>query len=355
MKLPVKISIKHPINSYNDILNYLKKLYRLFSDRLFQKEHGPNNTLETIVKLLIGAFDKTRKETALYNRCDTLVYYTALALVPLLAIIIFVTKGFGAEHLIEDLTSATLDGIPDAVNNFIVTANNVAEGASSGLFGFISLVSLVQVIWKLMNKVEKTFNEIWKKHKKQPTGWKKIVSKLLLIILSPLVLFIMYASITGFSIFESILRELSLGILVYIIHGIALYFLISAVITLMYIYIPDTDKSSRLRWKSAIKAGGPTGFVFFSFQVLYFTLHIFVFKINHIYGALASFPLFLVWSKSSWYIIMSGASLCYNIEYPNEYDINAMPKPEEKKSRIKRLVGFLKNEIKKFSSQTIGK
>ena len=87
-----------------------------------------------------------------------------------------------------------------------------------------------------------------------------------------------------------------------------------AVLTGFYVFMPNT----RVRFRSALVGGIPAGIAFQVVQYVYIHFQLWVTSYNAIYGSFAALPLFLLWCQISWYICLSGASLCYvdqNLKY----------------------------------------
>ena len=91
------------------------------------------------------------------------------------------------------------------------------------------------------------------------------------------------------------------------IHPQFLFFSASTIFLFsMYKIIPDTKVNTKASLISAAIASLSLSLVQSSF--LWVSLR--VFRHNKIYGSLASFPIFLVWILTVWYVILAGASFC---------------------------------------------
>ena len=90
-----------------------------------------------------------------------LSFFSALAVVPIIALIFAVTNGFGLSDKFEMLLYTYFEGNEDIIAYLVQFANNIIDTSQNGLFGGISfLFFLWSVIWLMLN-IEEAFNEIW--------------------------------------------------------------------------------------------------------------------------------------------------------------------------------------------------
>ena len=57
-------------------------------------------------------------------------------------------------------------------------------------------------------------------------------------------------------------------------------------------------------------------------------------RLNRIYGAVAAFPLFLIWLNLSWMMILIGAEMTHSFQSLKEH-INRKKKEKEERLRLK--------------------
>ncbi|MCK9180799.1 MAG: YihY/virulence factor BrkB family protein, partial [Bacteroides sp.] len=85
------------------------------------------------------------------------------------------------------------------------------------------------------------------------------------------------------------------------------YLLVWIFFIFLYKFMPTTP----VKFKEAFVAGVLAGTVFQVVQWFYIKFQVGVTSYNAIYGSLAALPLFLVWMRLSWSIILWGTELCY--------------------------------------------
>ena len=86
----------------------------------------------------------------------------------------------------------------------------------------------------------------------------------------------------------------------------------------MYKFIPATNVEYRFAFKGALWAG----IAFTIFQYLVLETQVLVTNINAVYGAVAALPLFMMWLRFGWLIILYGAQFSYSFQSLAEQENN---------------------------------
>lgn len=299
---------------------------RSFLTRIFNPKEELNR-LEMTLKCAVNAV-MTYNDGEIRFRCAGLVYYTTLAVVPLLALIFSITNGLGCDYVIDELSGFIFSDTPETVERILGIAREAKVDATAGIVTVISSVVLFVAVWAWMDKVSRTVNGIWKLQPEETydsdsepirrrKAWKMAVSRISLILLSPCILLLMYAQFVLLTYLEDYIGSI-IG-LPHIAKGINYLMLFAITIvgfTLIYKYVPY----ARVRFRHALQSGIVFGIIFVLFQIFYLHVQSQVSNYNVLYGALAAFPLFLLWAFWSWRIIMAGAVMCHSLECPDEYD-----------------------------------
>lgn len=308
---------------------------------------GPlRRAIGNTVKVIVIAV-RTFLDDKIMSRAAALTYSTLFAIVPILALIFAVARGFGFENVLNTLidegivhSDSTLvvtepimnvDSVAIAYNDVISgdsisTAAQVTEATtnetlktvmqfidgymqyvSSGAFVGIGLLFLLWSVYSLADNIEGNLNQIW--HIKQARGMgRKITDYFSLIILIPIGI-VSLSGLTGFIKMRLTAMEgyLLLGGFVQFLI-VALPFLIAGLIfTGFYIFMPNT----KVKFKYAVIPGFIAGCLFTVLQNLYFDGQLALSSYNQIYGGFAALPLFLFWLNISWSIILFGCELTY--------------------------------------------
>ena len=232
--------------------------------------------------------------------------FTMLAFIPMIAVILFVTSGFGLEEELSQTLTAAFPTSIQLVQVITGYANNIVQATENGVFGWISFLSFVWTIVWLMINIEIAFNRIWQV-KVPRKMWKRMAVYLAIMLVTPFVLVLFFSGWTWYARFIGILQG-KLGPLSFVttnLFWLAFYGVVVVALSIMYKFIPH----AKVRYGSALKAALIIGIPFVLFQYLYMGTQVFVTRLNAVYGALAFFPLFIVWLNLSWQMILFGAEL----------------------------------------------
>ena len=242
------------------------------------------------------------------NKASALTYSTLLAIIPILAILFAIARGFGFANLLEDQFRNGLSGQVEATAETILQfIDSYLSHAKSGIFIGVGLIMLFYSTLLLTYNMERTFNAIWQV-KKPRTLYRKITDYFSMILLLPLLVILS----SGLSIFFTTVMKnmqefvLLAPILKFVVRLIP-FLLTSAMFTALYIFMPNTN----VKFRYAIFPGIIAGIAFQGFQYLYIGSQIGISRYNAIYGSFAAIPMFLLWAQISWSICLYGAQLSY--------------------------------------------
>ena len=240
----------------------------------------------------------------------SLCYFCTLAFVPFLAVCFAVTGGLGLSDSLTEMLYEYFSGNQQIIDMLVGAADNIISAARSGVFGLISALMFVWLVIWMMDRIEKVFNVIWDvpQPKKDRKIFKSYSIDLVIMILAP---FIILAFFTGSVVYSNILdvflpqkEAFSAGIrtlLGWVIFGASVVMVISA----MYKFIPTT----KVEYRHALRAAMIAGIAFTLLQYLYLETQVLVFRVNSVYGAIAAIPLFLLWLRFGWLIIVIGVQV----------------------------------------------
>lgn len=249
-----------------------------------------------------------------------LSYFCTLAVVPLVAVCFAVTSGFGLENLLRDaLYSADIN--QTVIDTLMKGASNIIDASKSGVFGLITALSFVWLVIWMMNRVEKVFNNVWHVRKPKRKALKSYGIDIVIMILIPFIVLIFFAGTVVYSHVLDLIPN-SIGItdkiksfLGWIIFGGVAVMTLSA----MYKFIPATYVDYRFALKAALWAG----IAFTALQYLYLETQVLVTNINAVYGAVAALPLFMMWLRFGWLIILYGAQFSYSFQMVDKMEKEA--------------------------------
>lgn len=258
----------------------------------------------------------------LQMRAAALTYQTILAIVPTLALIFAIGRGFGFQNLLQGQLFNYFPAQKQALEQAFKFVDSYLEQASEGLFVGIGIVFLLWTIISLLSSVEDCFNKIWEVKSGRPF-MRKLTDYLTICLVLP-VLMICASGITVFmstTVQAAIPFKFATPIFGFLMDltSLALIWLFFAG---AYFLIPNT----RVKIKNALIAGVLAGTSFLILQWLFLTGQLYVTKYNAIYGSFAFLPLLLIWLQLVWLITLSGGVVCYSSQnifqfsFSNEID-----------------------------------
>ena len=251
-------------------------------------------------------------------RAKALTYSTVFSLVPILALLFAIARGFGFANLLESLlrNGIALGGeTMDTVMQFI---DSYLEHTHSGIFIGVGLIVLLWAIISLTGNIEQSMNQIWGV-KKQRSMFRKVTDYFSMFLLLP----VFIICLGGWSIFMSTIYQNISGLLlissfVNFLVKLAPYVLAGLVFTGMFCFFPNTQ----VRFRHAIIPGLITGFIFQAFFYFYINIQVKVSSYNAIYGSFALIPLLLFFIMVGWCIILFGVELTYVSQNMRQYSFS---------------------------------
>jgi membrane protein len=249
----------------------------------------------------------------------TLSFFSAMSLVPFIAVVFAITKGFGMYNKMVELIYTYFEGNEEIINYLIKFAGNVVASTKKGLFGVISFLFFISTVFGLLFNIERSFNFIWKTDNGRPFH-KKIMFYTLFLIVSPLfIMLFLTLAVLYINTIDSLGSRLNDIIpITSIFTWLLFYGIVTMAFSLLYKYIPNT----RVRYISSLNASLVVAGAFVIVQMLYLETQIMVSGLNAIYGVFAAVPLFLVWMNISWTIILFGAELSNAFQNVDNYKLN---------------------------------
>lgn len=242
---------------------------------------------------------------------SSLTYYTLMSIVPLLAMLLAIAKGFGYhEHLQKDLLLHFKDQ-QDIWIEIFNYAERLLEQTRGGILAGFGLLLLFWSVTQLIHNMEATFNHIW--HVKKTRSWRRAFSDYFAVLFLAPFLFIVSSSVTVFVVdqLEAFIRAFPIGnwpisLLLFLVHLIP-YGLFSIFFGLIYLFVPNT----KVQFSSAFLGGVVAGTLYVIVQWGYIYFQVGVSRYGAIYGSVAALPLFLIWVQVSWFLVLLGAEISY--------------------------------------------
>ena len=269
-----------------------------------------------IIVLAVRGFDEDKCKF----RASALTFYSLLSVVPVIAMMFGVAKGFGLEKRVETELMQKMHAQKEVAEKIINFSNSLLENASGGFIAGVGVVFLFWAIIKVLSNIENSFNDIWGVKTPRRIG-RKFSDYLSMMLVCPFLL-VMASSATvvistqvqvviqKFSIFSA------LGPFILFLLKLLPYCTIWIMFTFVFIFMPNT----KVKLKAGLLAGVVAGTIFQLTQWIYINFQIGAAKYSAIYGSFAALPLFLLWLQVSWLVILFGAELSFAHQNVETYE-----------------------------------
>ncbi|MCM1067353.1 MAG: YihY/virulence factor BrkB family protein [Muribaculaceae bacterium] len=237
-----------------------------------------------------------------------MTYRTLLAIVPALALLLAIGRGFGMQAVLQDELYKLFPAQRVAINYAINFVDSYLAQTSEGVILGVGIVVLLWTLISLLGNVEDSFNLIWGQ-KSSRSFWRKISDYTAILLILP----VMMLCASGMSLLmSSTLRAIfHFGFLTPVIGWLleaAQWVMTCLIFTAAYLLVPNT----KVKFKNALISGVMAGIGFLVLQWLFVTGTLYVTRYNAIYGSFAFLPLLLLWIQLVWVIVLAGAVICYS-------------------------------------------
>jgi membrane protein len=244
-------------------------------------------------------------------RAMGLVYTTLLSLIPLIAFAFAVLKGFGAHRELRPIIYEFFRPMGDIGAEEITSRiMQFADGVSTGLVGSVGFALLVWTLLGTIKKVEDSFNFLWRVE--QPRSFARRVAEYLsLLIIGPLLLVgfigLSHAALGGPLGNVPFLQQLNR-----ILIGISPYVMVTALFTVLYMFVPNT----RVSWRAALIGALTAGVLWAAVGKIFTAMVVLSSRLTIVYAGFALIVAALLWTYFGWLILLAGTQLSFYIQNP---------------------------------------
>jgi membrane protein len=294
------------------MINFIQfDIWRITENELSRTRRITYRFLKTMILAVRGFIDED-----LNVKASALTYSILFAMIPTIAMIIAIAKGFGIEKLIRSSLQGTFFGQDDLIPQVMGFVERYLETTQGGLFIGIGLAVLFYSVMNFFMQVERAFNGIWKVKKSRSlirqftTYFSSILIIPILIVLSSGLSIFINTAIAQSFLYDVLSPFLRFG------FKFAPYVIIWIVFTLLYLTIPNT----KVRFENALIAGIVAGTAFQLFQFLYIHGQVYLSRYNVVYGSFAAIPLLLLWLQISFLIVLLGAEISYASQNIHDFE-----------------------------------
>jgi membrane protein len=300
-----------------DLPDMIKTFWKFISEDIWRimssevtnsKKRRGYNVMKTILLAI-----KHYRADNLQGKASALTYSTFLSIIPLLAVLLAIAKGFGFQNIVESQLFYYFSGQKEAISRVLTFVNSYMQQTKGGIFLGIGLFMLLYTVFNLISTIENTFNVIWQVPKGR-SYTRRFTDYFSVFLVLPV--FLVCSSGISILLATTIntLKDNQLLAPVYEVLITVTPFIIAIfMFTALYMYMPNT----KVKFRHAFYAGIFAAIGFYLFQYLYISGQMWVSKYNAVYGSFALIPLLLLWMQLSWVICLIGAEIAYagqNIE-----------------------------------------
>jgi len=274
-------------------------------------------------------------ENQVQLRASALTFYSLLSIVPVIAMIFGIAKGFGFQDKLQRELVSTFEGHQEVLAYILDFSERLLDKANGVFIGGVGLVLLIWSVMKVLGSIENSFNSIWQ-IKKPRVFIRKFSDYLTMMLVAPIFI-LLSSSVTVFitTHFERFAQDYAFLESFRFLLSLIPYLLIWLLLTIIYMVMPNT----KVTFSSALIGGIIAGTVFQVTQWIYIHFQVGMNKYGAIYGGFAAIPLFIIWLQLSWVIVLLGAEISFANQNVDRYEFESDARHIS--SRFKRLVSLM--------------
>jgi len=247
-------------------------------------------------------------------RAMSLAYTTLLSLVPLMVFSFAILKGLGARGDLRFIVHEFLRPVGSAATQLTESVMQFVANMRGELLGSIGLAFLVYTVITTIQKVETSFNSVWRVGRPRSFG-RRFTEYLSVMILGPILLAVAIG-LLGTAEHSPIAQRLQtvapFAVMLDVLGRIAPYVIVTAVFTFMYSFIPNTQ----VQFRAALIGGVTAGIMWALVGRMFTAVILYSSQLVAVYTGFAIVLTTLIWVYLSWLILLIGAQLAFYVQFP---------------------------------------
>jgi membrane protein len=244
----------------------------------------------------------------------SLAYTTLLSLVPLMVFCFAVLKGIGARTDLHFILREFFRPMGGASAQLSDTVLSFVANMRGDVLGSIGLIFLTYTVISTIQKVEASFNFVWRVDRPRSLG-RRLTEYVSVAIVGPILLAVALG-LMGSAAQSSAARWLdSIAPLSWLLTAagrLVPYVIVTIVFTFMYTFIPNT----RVEAKAALIGGVTAGVVWALVGRVFTGMLVYSSHMMAVYTGFAIVLSTLIWVYLSWLILLIGAELAFYVQFP---------------------------------------
>ena len=293
----------------------LSDIITFFTDTVFRK--GAGEYRNPVARWAVGQYKllfytvQGLSSHGTMVRSAALTFYTLMSLVPVVALVFAVVKGFGLAEGLEQNLYEVLPQSPEVIDYVVGFAQKALARTQGGWVALVGVLTLFWAVIKVFGSIEDAFNNIWEVRSTRSAA-RKYGDYIAVVVVAP-ILWVISSSMGNYA--AEILGVAGSPALEVLSRAGSLV-VAWVMFTFIYVVLPST----KVRFTAALTAGVVAGTAFVLFQWGYVYLQRWMTSYNAIYGSFAALPLFLLWMQISWEILLLGGELSFAYQNVARFD-----------------------------------
>jgi membrane protein len=270
--------------------------------------------LSRVLRYAYALIRDVLRDDLLTLRAMSLVYTTLLSVVPLVALSFSVLKGLNFHRELEPVLYTFLEPLGDKAYDITDQVMQFVENVRGEVLGSIGLIFLIYTVISMVQKIEESFNFVWRVDQPRSFG-RRFSEYLSVMVIGPAVIVAavgLLSSMGRSSIVATLSHYQPFDWILIMLGRAAPYALVIGAFTFVYGFIPNT----RVKLRAALIAGAVSGLAWVAMGAIFASFVRSSGGTMVIYASFAIVILALIWIYVSWLILLLGAQLAFYIQNP---------------------------------------
>jgi membrane protein len=247
-------------------------------------------------------------------RAMSLAYTTLLSLVPLMVFSFAILKGLGARGDLRFILHEFFKPLGTASGQLTETVMQFVTNMRGDLLGSLGLGFLVYTVITTIQKVEGSFNFVWRVERPR-SFTRRFTEYLSVMILGPIMLAVMIGLLgsAAHSPFAKWVEAIEPLAIAFSVAGTVVpYLIVTLVFTFMYMFIPNT----KVQFRAALIGGITSGVIWALVGQVFAQFIAYSSTLVAVYTGFAIVLTTLIWVYLSWLILFIGAQFAFYVQFP---------------------------------------
>ncbi len=294
------------------MLNWWERL----EDGLFQRSRNMGPPWGPTLRFLRYPVAITRDWLAgeIAVRAMSLAYTTLLSLVPLMVFAFAILKGLGARGDLHYLLHEFFRPLGGAATQLTESVMQFVTNMRGDVVGSIGLAFLVYTVITTIQKVETSFNFVWRVERPRSFG-RRFTEYLSVLIVGPILLAVtvgLLGSAEHIPFAQWVGAIAPLAWTMRLLGQFVPYVIVTVVFTFMYVFVPNM----RVQFRAALIGGVTAGIIWALVGKVFTAVILYSSQMMAVYTGFAIVLTTLIWVYLSWLILLIGAQLAFYVQFP---------------------------------------